>query len=1231
MSSTSLSINPFLIKDILYSYTDSKSFQNYQKIARDYYKLYSKIIKKYSNISKDKLRAEVKNWFFNQSLESRIKLCTVENEFFCQIIYQMYLYTQLDKSMKFYIKQEFIDINELNQNNILKNNDYNYNDNETENTDFFEFENYFKCKSEIYSSYSFTNKYNLLQGGIYNNEYEENDIKYNSSIDEFIKEIKFYSVHHKPYPDCFCLSPNFLLKEERFDTTFNYLGNINYFSSLIQPFYINEKNIYGYNLPSWIINSYSYSLTQYIFAFIEQTIMIKFILNNYIIYNNKKNTYNKNNKTNASIFSLINDENLNHIFVDRKTVINYLNMKYNDINLKKELINDVKIDIIFDKILKNNKIMNKIVFFKNFRRQKNYNGFAGSLLVQPLLGINSNNIYNTLYDDIRSFLYNNPKEQNNFLINKIKSNIIDIIETTDNIIFVDYLLFQNFKGLWEVDYFINQEIIEYTINLFNELNYNDLLKEEMPSSKKKNNRRKKKKKNQTNNNDNEDNNNKNKKNNNINEAPEKKEENKNNLYNIELECYNELFKDKEKLLYIPYYFNMDFDLKIKYNKIKENKLKLIEKSNKKQFIKEIYNYIKNEFLLKYIIDKVIHLQPDNYVNFFENDNIEKNNDKKEIKINKIHGLKLRKPKNNDIFYGGDNFGSITINLNLNQNNKIIINADKDKDKDKNVDTEKDEDKINNSIENDIRDIKNIANSLEQNIIINNKEENNDNIINYNNNNLKNIEEKINEVKDKIVDKNIKTRSNSNSSNKNSHKKRQKSPNIFFLFDTVKNKNKKKPKSKSPNAKKLENNNNLKISFISPNISKMGNDNHLFFMEKLHNDILKNEIKVNNILQILSKFKNYCIEEVKTIIKNAYNNNLFDYSIDLYGSFITGLMIEASDIDIRIKINGCRKEDFEKYFFILYNKVEDEKKFESITPIITASVPVIKLILNIEKFINKEKNLEKDFIKFKQLSIFKNYLFDKKELLQIKIDVTFIVNYLENNNSNNFEIINKAHNDKLNPINNILNNNDNEISNISYIKKQLDEYPEIRPILKLLKRYFYIKKMNSSFEGGLSSYNLFLLILSYAKYQKLYNLNPYKKVNLGFFLVQFLEFFGNIFDFKNYLININSPYIYELNHFSHYNSGKSLIILDPITGLNASKSSYKIGEIQNMFLNAFNYFEKEKINYENDIIKNERNDKRNNDKKNNYEVILGLSKVNKHDIARKNNKNKTNIIDKFFFE
>ena len=136
--------------------------------------------------------------------------------------------------------------------------------------------------------------------------------------------------------------------------------------------------------------------------------------------------------------------------------------------------------------------------------------------------------------------------------------------------------------------------------------------------------------------------------------------------------------------------------------------------------------------------------------------------------------------------------------------------------------------------------------------------------------------------------------------------------------------------------------------------------------------------------------------------------------------------------------------------------------------------------------------------------------------------------------------------------------------------------------------------------------------------------------MGYFLIQFLEFFGKIFDFKNFCVNVNSPYIYEVNSFNNYNSGKSLVILDPLTGLNASKSSYKIVEIQNMFLNAYNFFVKEKINYEKEMYNNENKDKRNNDKSQKFEGILGLNKLHKNEYSKKNNKNAINIIDKFFF-
>ena len=101
MNTTSNLINPFLIKQTFTKYTDSSSFSNYQKIARSYYNTYYKLKKKLDSIQGEQLSKKVKTWFFNLSLESRIKICTVENELFCHIIYQMYLRTNIDKSIEF--------------------------------------------------------------------------------------------------------------------------------------------------------------------------------------------------------------------------------------------------------------------------------------------------------------------------------------------------------------------------------------------------------------------------------------------------------------------------------------------------------------------------------------------------------------------------------------------------------------------------------------------------------------------------------------------------------------------------------------------------------------------------------------------------------------------------------------------------------------------------------------------------------------------------------------------------------------------------------------------------------------------------------------------------------------------------------------------------------------------------------------------------------------------------
>ena len=117
-----------------------------------------------------------------------------------------------------------------------------------------------------------------------------------------------------------------------------------------------------------------------------------------------------------------------------------------------------------------------------------------------------------------------------------------------------------------------------------------------------------------------------------------------------------------------------------------------------------------------------------------------------------------------------------------------------------------------------------------------------NDINISENNLTNKEEDIN-ININLNNLKSSNNNNSNNKNKNNDKKSEKSPSIFFLFDTVKNKNKKKPKSKSPKNIKTEINEHFALSFISSN-NKSSKINT--FYEKLHNNILKNDKKVDNI-------------------------------------------------------------------------------------------------------------------------------------------------------------------------------------------------------------------------------------------------------------------------------------------------------------------------------------------------------------------------------------------------
>ena len=323
------------------------------------------------------------------------------------------------------------------------------------------------------------------------------------------------------------------------------------------------------------------------------------------------------------------------------------------------------------------------------------------------------------------------------------------------------------------------------------------------------------------------------------------------------------------------------------------------------------------------------------------------------------------------------------------------------------------------------------------------------------------------------------------------------------------------------------------------------NNPLYFNQLLRNlgeEILDFEKNVDNNLKIIKIYREKIIDDIKNYISKVLSKT-YEFEFLFYGSYSTGLSIELSDIDILIKFSIKNKnenlnmqQNIENIISLLekaFNKNKEKLNINQVNPIYTASVPVLKIECNLKDIIPKK--MQND------LKI--NYLFNfENEILKLNFDFTF-------NECNNLK-------ERLSiPTQEI----------IIKIKNVIKIYPNIRPILLVLKRYMQITRLNSSFNGGISSYSLFLLL--YAYYLQCYcadeNNNETNEENLkhlGRYLMGFFSFYSN-FNFGIYSIDVKKNHPFYLLDNMHESC---ILLIDPITGLNVAKSTFRIEHIKYVF-------------------------------------------------------------------
>ena len=1153
---------------------------------------------------------KIKAWFFGQSLENKIKICSIYGTWITKIIFQLIIYTNYE------MVADFIPTSILEELSKKKKNfqtcDYcdDYKNNIFQDNFVFDGEDNFENFNTFFMGE------NKEKNSIINTEcihWESISQKRNIAL-SFMKELRFFTLAE--FNDTISFNFDLFNKPEKFMEYFEFFSNNRHFTSVILPYQEKNKNkCFNFTFPKWAYDLENYTLQHFITICFEQSIMIHYEIflfeNNIFEYDDIDQKISDLLRRNSNIVEYLNEKKDNNsMFIDKDYLFESLKKEENEICFYAN-----KVEMIYN-----------ILYHSNCDdKNKNLNQEDFDNYINILMEIYKKNI-NEFVEEISFIKYNDAFLQHNFIckvlynqLNEDCSNkncedliTLDEIKSTNKVV-------KSKKKNKKNQNKKNQNIIKVKennkINIIEEKekNSNEEIAEsecedieEIPS---------------------------------INEEPKDKineiefAKSNNNDFNTStvsssytnkyskdfnyMPKYNNYFigdkKDRETLIKLNltecksvYEDNDDkkedtqFDIEdisendisgeVEMNEEKNNediinmeiisndvqpakkkKKKRRHKKNKKQENEtevnknEVGNVVKDEKNCEKIEQNEQKIEKkeekeENEIIELKNDKIEEKNDGVGEKNEKIEekNEKFEKKIDNDKDDGEIKLNQkeekIPDNLSTNtDNNKGEVETEKES----NIpeDKKKEEEEKNNN--NKIVIVKEPKKKVKEFFLyqVNNKKKGNKNKTKNKKTEKESTpttDEKDNQQKLTKIENSTQTEDSSNTSK------------IFEIKNETKIEyNGSKPKDES----NIQIQKSEKIEFdikkettiqINPEIKEKNNyniqlyNNYYYINQPQYSNIFlypnysQNEIFSNfdkNILEYeknvdynLSKILVYH-EQVLSTIKEFISKilyKIYDIEFLVYGSYATGLRIESSDIDmlIKFKIKNKKYDNYDTHQNIMdlisvlensFKKNKQKLKLIKINPIYTASVPVLKIICDLKDIIPEDI----------QNQIYENYQFNfDDEILKLNFDLTF------------HEIKYNKKNDPL-PLKEI----------ISYIKNIISTNTKLKTILLVLKRYMKIKKLNSSYSGGVSSYSLFLLL--YAYFKKLLCDNPKYETQLGKDLFGFFSFYYN-FNFEINSIDVkNENPVVSIEK----NNNNKMVLIDPLTGFNVAKSTFLIKEIQ----------------------------------------------------------------------
>ena len=254
-------------------------------------------------------------------------------------------------------------------------------------------------------------------------------------------------------------------------------------------------------------------------------------------------------------------------------------------------------------------------------------------------------------------------------------------------------------------------------------------------------------------------------------------------------------------------------------------------------------------------------------------------------------------------------------------------------------------------------------------------------------------------------------------------------------------------------------------------------------QQLHKEIVEfcDEISPH---QSEEKMRNEVVQRVEGVIQNRWRGT----EVKVFGSFVTGLYLPTSDIDI-VVCGDC----------LLYALEMELRSANIAAPgsmkvLSRATVPIIKF---------------------------------EDKATKVKVDISF---------------------------------NESGLKSAEKVKEYLKQYPLLDKMVKVVKQYLYQCNLNEVYSGGIGSYSVILLVVSFFQHCPKCDL---ENGNLGLLLTDFFELYGKKFNYSAYGIRLDGGGSYFEKLYDN-----SLWIKDPADPMNMIKGAWKIYEVKKAFERAF---------------------------------------------------------------